>query len=184
MTAARRIAGVRPPAHEQRMKGRPNEDVVDRLVDDWARETPHLDAQGLQIVGRILLLGRNYMQEASALVAPHRLTYSDWDVVATLKRSGPPYERSPEELRESVLLTSGAMTACLHRLEKTGLVVRTEDPSDGRRLAAKLTRKGHTLVDKLAPLRLAQTRQAVASLTTAERAALTALLRKLVDSAG
>ncbi|MEQ1812046.1 MAG: MarR family transcriptional regulator [Terricaulis sp.] len=168
------------------MKRAPNDDVVDRLVADWGRETPHLDAQGLQIIGRILLLGRKYMEAANQLVAPHGLTYSDWDVVATLKRSGPPYARSPEELRQSVLLTSGAMTACLHRLEKAGLVSRTTDPEDGRRLAAKLTRKGHTLVDKLAPLRLAQARAAVADLPADQRATLTALLRKLVanESAG
>lgn len=162
------------------MKRATSDDVVDRLVADWGREAPHLDADGLQIVGRILLLGRRYMEAANRLVAPHGLTYSDWDVVATLKRSGRPYARSPEELRESVLLTSGAMTACLHRLKKAGLVSRTADPNDGRRHAAKLTRKGHTLVDRLAPLRLAQAQEAVAVLSTDQRAALTTLLRQLM----
>jgi DNA-binding MarR family transcriptional regulator len=52
--------------------------------------------------------------------------------LATLQRSGAPYRLSPTALRKSVLLTSGAMTACLNRLEQCGLISRNPDDGDRR----------------------------------------------------
>jgi DNA-binding MarR family transcriptional regulator len=159
-------------------------DVVDNLVADWRRENPSLRAEAMQVVGRIIRLGRLYQDQVSTLLKPHELSYSDFDVLATLRRSGHPFELTPTELQQSVLLTSGAMTACLRRLEDAQLITRRGDAEDGRRSSAKLSRRGQALVEKLIHHRFELAREELGGLSAREAAALVDLLRKLDGSAG
>lgn len=154
-------------------------DVVDQLLRDWRRERPELDASAMAVVGRILHLGRLLEASASESLRQADIHYTDLDVLATLRRSGAPYRLTPTALRKSVLLTSGAMTACLNRLEARGLIVRSPEDSDRRSLAAALTAKGVRLTDKAIVARFEQAEQAVAGLSATERAQLARLLRKL-----
>lgn len=155
-------------------------DVVDQLLRDWRRERPELDASAMAVVGRILHLGR--LLEAGAgerLREAAGINYTDLDVLATLRRSGAPYRLTPTVLRKSVLLTSGAMTACLNRLEARGLIARNAEAGDRRLLAAMLTAKGLRLIDKAIAVRFEQAEEAVSGLNADERAVLARLLRKL-----
>jgi DNA-binding MarR family transcriptional regulator len=154
-------------------------DRVDALIDDWKREDASLRAEAMQVVGRIIRLGRTYQDDVSALLRPHGLSYSDFDVIATLRRRGAPYALNPTQLQQSVLLTSGAMTACLRRLEARGLITRSADDKDGRRSAAKLTRKGQGLVEKLIARRFAIAQRSLSNLNPKQIEALTLLLRQL-----
>lgn len=154
-------------------------DVVDQLLRDWRRERPELDASAMAVVGRILHLGRLLEAGAGERLREAGIHYSDLDVLATLRRSGAPYRLTPTVLRKSVLLTSGAMTACLNRLEARGLIVRSAEDADRRSLSAALTAKGVRLIDKAIVARFEQADEAVAALTAAERAELARLLRKL-----
>ena len=54
-----------------------------------------------------------------------KIIYTDLDVLATIRRSGEPYQLSPKQLMKSVLITSGAMTALLDRLTKLELISST-----------------------------------------------------------
>jgi len=154
-------------------------DLIDRLLEDWQRERPDLDASAMSVVGRILHLGRLLEGAANHSLHGTGISYSDLDVLATLRRSGAPYQLTPTALRESVLLTSGAMTACLNRLEQRGLISRNEVDGDRRSLAATLTTKGVRLIDKAIATRFEQARQVVEVLSADERAELSRLLRKL-----
>jgi DNA-binding MarR family transcriptional regulator len=100
-------------------------------------------------------------------------------VLATLRRGGRPYRRTPTELRNAVLITSGAMTACLDRLEANGLIARIADPKDRRSSAAELTPAGRKLIDKAIVIRFEEAAAALASLSDGERTRLAALLKKL-----
>ena len=161
------------------MKKNDEPDRVDALIEDWKREDPGLRADAMQVVGRILRLGRAYHDDVASLLRPHGLSYSDFDVIATLRRRGHPYTLTPTQLQQSVLLTSGAMTACLRRLELRDLISRSADAQDGRRSAAKLTRKGQGLVETLIARRFARAEQSIAHLNTKKIEALTILLREL-----
>lgn len=154
-------------------------DVVDQLLREWRRERPDLDASAMAVVGRILQLGRLLEAGAGERLRAVGINYTDLDVLATLRRSGTPYRLTPTVLRKSVLLTSGAMTACLNRLEARGLIARSAEDGDRRSLAAALTAKGLRLIDKAIVARFEQADEAVAALTAAERAELARLLRKL-----
>ncbi|MGX9721402.1 MarR family winged helix-turn-helix transcriptional regulator [Stenotrophomonas acidaminiphila] len=157
----------------------PDPDLVDQLLADWRHERPDLDAGAMAVVGRVLHLGRLLEARADQCLKPLGLGYTELDLLATLRRSGAPYRLSPTDLRRSVLLTSGAMTACLNRLQARGLIRREPDPHDGRSLLAVLSAKGAKLAERAIALRFAQAREALAGLDAAEQAQLAALLRKL-----
>lgn len=154
-------------------------DLIDTLIADWAAERPDLATDAMQVVGRVIRLGRRFQDEVNAQLQPSGLSYSDFDVLATLRRSGAPFALSPKELQQSVVLTSGAMTACLGRLERKGLVSRSGDARDGRKLTAQLTPQGQSLVDSLVIERFALAEREIASLEPAERQRLAELLRAL-----
>jgi len=154
-------------------------DKIDRLLADWKSERPDLDSSAMQVVGRLLSLGRLLESRAAAALKPLGLHYTDLDVLATLRRQGRPYRLTPTGLRDSVLITSGAMTACLDRLERNGLITRVAHPSDRRSTSAELTAAGKKLIDKAIVVRFAEASEAVAALTASERAQLARLLKKL-----
>jgi len=154
-------------------------DRIDRLLSEWQAERPELDAAAMAVVGRLLSIGRQLEGRANAALKPLGLHYTDLDVLATLRRGGRPYRRTPTELRNAVLITSGAMTACLDRLEGNGLIARVADPQDRRSSAAELTTAGRKLIDKAIAVRFREAADAVASLSEGERTRLAALLKKL-----
>lgn len=154
-------------------------DRIDRLLAEWQVQRPELDAQAMAVVGRLLNIGRQLEARANAALRPLGLHYTDLDVLATLRRGGKPYRRTPTELRDSVLITSGAMTACLDRLEGNGLIARMADPHDRRSSAAQLTADGRRLIDKAIEVRFAEADAALGELSDSERSRLAALLKKL-----
>jgi len=154
-------------------------DVVDQLIRDWSRERPDLDISAMAVIGRLLHLGGLLQSRAADRLQAHGISYTELDVLATLRRSGAPYRLSPTALLKSVLLTSGAMTACLNRLEQRGLIVRSPDETDRRSLMAALTDEGVALIDAAIAAHFAQAAKAVAGLEPTERAELARLLRKL-----
>jgi DNA-binding MarR family transcriptional regulator len=122
-------------------------DHVDHLLAQWAQERPELDTSLLRLAARIVRLSR-YLDRASAEhLAPWALSEGEQNVLAALRRAGPPYELTPTELYRSLLLSSGAMTNRLDRLEEAGLLVRTPDPDDRRRTRVRLTERGREVVD-------------------------------------
>lgn len=155
-------------------------DRIDKLVNEWQAEEPDFDVTAMEIVGRVIVLGQFLEARANALLKPIGLSYTDFDVLATLKRSGRPYALTPTALRRSVLITSGAMTAALDRLEAGGLIVREPNPDDRRSLTARLTADGRRLTRKAARLRFADAAESIAQLSTADRTQLAALLRLLL----
>ena len=154
-------------------------DLLDRLIRDWKRERADLDASAMGVVGRILVLGKSLEQQAEQVLKPFGVRYTDLDVLATLRRSGSPFRLRPSELLNSVLITSGSMTACLDRLESAGLVDRERVPEDRRGCIVKLTRKGKQLTDKAIARRFEQAADAISHLGANERRTLERLLRKL-----
>ena len=159
----------------------PPADIVDNLVADWQRTRPETRADAIQVIGRIIWLGRQYEEAVTRMPSNPGLSYSDYDVIATLRRAGKPYELTPTELGKRVLLTSGGLTACLRRLENAGLISRRGVPEDRRRLLAKLTPKGFDLIESFLDDRFALAEEALASLSQKERRILEALLRRLMS---
>lgn len=157
-------------------------DIIDVLISEWKKEKPQLDSSAMEIVGRILKLGKILEKRASKALSEYGIHYTDLDVLATIRRSGKPYELTPSKLMDSVLITSGAMTALLKRLEKLQLIYRSSDSQDGRIKLVGLTEKGRKLIDKAIESRFLEAKDSVKTLNTSERITLATSLKKLLIS--
>ncbi len=155
------------------------QDFVDTAIAQWAQERPDLDATPLGVVSRILSLYKHLESRADAALADFGLSLWQFDVLAALRRSGPPFRLSPTDLMKSVTLSSGAMTNRIDRLEEAGLVKREPDPSDRRGVLIRLTDRGRELVDRAVAARLDEAREFLAVFDPGEVATLSDLLRKL-----
>ena len=156
------------------------EDLIDTLVTQWQQEQPSLDAAAMQVVGRVLKLGKVLEKRAGQALKESGIYYTDLDVLATLRRSGEPYELTPKELMRYVLITSGAMTALLDRLTKLKLIYRSTDPKDGRIKRAGLTEQGKVLIDKAITIRFQEAKDSVSGLSQKEQRILSDLLKKML----
>ena len=70
----------------------PRPDHVDRVVEQWAAERPELDASPIRIVGRVSRLSRGIDRQLKTVFDRHGIEAWEYDVLAALRRSGPPYE--------------------------------------------------------------------------------------------
>jgi DNA-binding MarR family transcriptional regulator len=154
-------------------------DHVDRVRAQWRAVRAELDTSPVEIVARIGRIAAYFDQSINQLMARRGLARSSFDVLASLRRAGPPYELSPTDLYRELMRTSGAMTNRLKRLEQTGLIERRPDPGDGRGMLVRLTPRGRRLVDEIAPLHLENERRLLAALDDDDRRALARLLRTL-----
>ncbi len=154
-------------------------DHEDRVAEDWQRERPDLDPSSLQVVGRILRLAQLLKGGLAQAIEPLGLSVPGFSVLAALRRSGAPYELTPTELSGSVLLTSGAMTNRIDRLENAGLVERVRSEIDRRSVTVRLTPSGLEKIDQALPAWLDGTRAAISQLGAVEARELGGLLRKL-----
>lgn len=156
-------------------------DRIDQVLDDWRRERPDLDWSGAAIALRLVLLGKFLEQDASASFAPFDLQTGEFDVLATLRRQGAPYLLSAGELARSVLLTCSGMTHRLDRLEKRGLVERTDAAADRRRVMVRLTPAGKTLADRAMESRSRHICRLMEQLVAGQGDALQAQLRAMIN---
>jgi DNA-binding MarR family transcriptional regulator len=156
-------------------------DRANRASEQWQQERPDIDAAVMALVGRLLeatqLIERDWLYP---LATKFELHQGEFDVIATLRRSGQPYALTPTELYESLMLSSGAMTSRLDRLENKGLIERGRAPEDRRSILVRLTPAGLALIDKLLPLHVANEQEALSSLNQSEQKQLDALLAKLL----
>ncbi|AUC84488.1 MarR family transcriptional regulator [Polaribacter sp. ALD11] len=157
-------------------------DVIDKLIVEWKKERPELNTEAMQIVGRIIKIGKILERRASNILRDSGIYYTDLDVLATIRRSGKPYELTPKQLMESVLITSGAMTALLDRLTKLKLVYRATDKKDGRIKLAGLTEKGISIIDEAIEVRFKEANLSVEIFNKKEHLILSSLLKKLLIS--
>jgi DNA-binding MarR family transcriptional regulator len=155
-------------------------DEVDRLVEAWQRERPDLDTAPMEVLSRVTRLARHLDRARRSAFAEHGLEPWEFDVLAALRREGPPYELSPGRLLASTMVTSGTMTARVDKLIDRGLVSRRADPLDRRGVLVRLTAPGRTAVDAALAGLLAREEQLLSGLRAAERAELAGLLRQVV----
>ena len=121
---------------------------VDRILEQWGRVRPDLDVTPMGLTGRLKRIARILDREMEPVFAEHGLNLASFDVLATLLRSGEPFQLSPGELIENTMVTSGTMTNRIDQLVKAGLVERVPNPEDGRSVHIALTKKGRRVIDR------------------------------------
>jgi DNA-binding MarR family transcriptional regulator len=154
-------------------------DGVDAILEQWRRERPDLDSSPIGVVGRVSRLARELEQRLEPVYREHGLEPGWHDVLATLRRAGPPYRLRPSEFTGALMLTSSGTTKRLDRLEQAGLITREPDPDDRRGTLITLTAAGSALIDNVTEAHLENERRLLSALTDAEQRRLADLLRKL-----
>lgn len=157
-------------------------DSVDEILDQWLVQRPDLDFAPVGIVTRLARVRAHLDVEVSALFNRYGLSPADFRVIVALRRSGAPFSMPQARLMTQLSLTSGTVSVRVDRLAKTGVVVREPDPADSRIARVRLTDKGLSLFDELAPAHLANEDRLLSALSADDRTALAGLLRKLLAS--
>ncbi|MEU6659870.1 MarR family transcriptional regulator [Streptomyces sp. NPDC046821] len=159
-------------------------DHVDHVLAQWADQAPHLDASPMAVVGRIKRLARIVEAELRVTYRSHDLDAAAFDILATLRRSRPPHRLTPAELMRASMVTSGAITQRLDRLEQRGLITRTRGEYDARSSNVSLTDEGIAVVDKALLSNVATQDRLLAGLTRPQRDRMAKDLRSLLESLG
>jgi len=159
-------------------------DHVNRILAEWAQERPDLDSSPIAVVGRLSRCTRDIEAKLEANFRHFGLHGGRYDVLATLRRQGPPYRLKPTELQGQVMLTSGAVTHRVDLLEKEGLVVRLPDPLDRRGTLVSLTDAGRARVDDAIASHLATEAAWLAALPPVDQVTLATLLGQLAATHG
>jgi DNA-binding MarR family transcriptional regulator len=160
------------------------EDAVDQILQQWGRERPDLDCSPMGVIGRITQLQREVFLAQRVTFARHGLDAPSFDVLAALRRAGAPYQLTPTELMRTALVTSGAITQRLDRLEDRGLITRERSEADGRAVVVTLTAAGRAALDTALPDHLETEKQLLDGLPSADQALLADLLRRLLVALG
>ena len=155
-------------------------DRIHRMLEQWKHERPDLDASPMGILGRLMSLSRLLDRGVEQILQPYDLSIPEFDMLAVLRRCGPPFRQSVGELRAHSLLSSGAMTNRVDRLEQKGLVQREPNPEDRRGVLVVLTKKGRVLIDQVVPERLKEGHGRVSVLSKKDRQQLEALLTRFL----
>jgi DNA-binding MarR family transcriptional regulator len=159
-------------------------DAVDAVIDQWRRERPDVDTWPVGVLGRIVRLSRVLEREQKEFFAEHGLEPWEFDVLTTLRRSGKPYELTAGALLKAAMVTSGAITNRIDRMEVKGLVERVRDFGDRRSVRVRLTPHGREVVDELLSPHLANAARMLRPLDQVKCEQLESALRTLLESLG
>jgi DNA-binding MarR family transcriptional regulator len=151
-------------------------DHVGRIMAQWRAERPDLDPSPQGVIGRLHRLAARLTEELVAVYAEFGLGEGEFDVLATLRRAGAPYELTPTELGTQTMVSSGAVTKRVDRCVQQGWVSRRVGDRDGRGRVIALTDAGRELIDRAFEAHMANEHRLVGMLSELERARLAHLL--------
>jgi DNA-binding MarR family transcriptional regulator len=157
-------------------------DAVDAILAQWRQERPDLDVTAMGTIGRIRRCAALLSRELDGVFATFDLTSCEFDVLATLRRSGAPYCLTPTALFGTLMITSGTMTQRLKGLESRGLVKRVAHIEDARSTLVQLSEAGLALIDRAVTAHVENEQRLLASFKTSDLAALDLRLSKLLLS--
>ncbi|WP_061965833.1 MarR family winged helix-turn-helix transcriptional regulator [Demequina aurantiaca] len=159
-------------------------DAVDGYLAQWALERPDLDVSPMAIIGRVSRLAALLQVRLDAVFAEYDLQSWEFDVMATLVRSGAPYELTPGALDRSMMITSGTTTHRITKLEQRGFVTRRRDEDDKRVVHVKLTDAGRQVFDAAHVAHIENERTMLEPLSEQDRTMLLSGLRALSGALG
>ncbi|AHV93926.1 marR family protein [Bordetella holmesii 44057] len=134
----------------------------------------------MAVCSRLFRMNIVAARNADRAFRAHGMHQGEFDVLATLFRAGLPYSMSPQQLIGALLLSSGAMTNRLDRLESAGLIARSPNPEDRRSVLVSLTQQGQRALRHVLEAYLDEMEQTLAPLNASERRQLAGLLKRLL----
>ncbi|MBO1520154.1 MarR family winged helix-turn-helix transcriptional regulator [Oceanisphaera pacifica] len=156
------------------------EDQIDRIVTLWKSARPDLALNSTEVIGRIVRLEYFITRRVLQDLAHYDLNVGEFDVLAALRRHPPSFQLSPNQLQTMVLISSGALTNRINRLESRGLVNRTQAEHDRRGVIVTLTEQGFKVIEEAVKHHLAAESELANTLSDDEQRQIAALLKKML----
>lgn len=156
------------------------QDAVERFLDQWRRERPDLDLRAMGLIGRLKRCSELLQRRLDSCFAEFGLNGGEFDVLATLRRSGAPYCLAPTALFSSLMVASGTMTHRLQRLEAAGWVQRLPNPADARSMLVQLSPAGLALIERAVSAHVENETRILAPMARREQDGLDARLAALL----
>lgn len=164
-----------------KLKGSLALDELDRIQQAWTTEIPELDTSSMALIGRLQIVHKRLSLAMSANFRRYGLTDAGFDVLATLRRSGQPYQLTPNQLLAQTLITSGSLTSRLQSLEKLGFINRSCANTDKRSINVTLTATGKSVIEQVLVEHINVQKQLLSGLTPAEQHQLVSLLKSFIQ---
>jgi DNA-binding MarR family transcriptional regulator len=158
----------------------PPPDSIELFMRQWRKERPDLDPSPFGIFGRIHRIAGYFSRRADVWLGELGLTWETFSLIVTLRRAGKPYAMRPTDLLRESLLSSGAVTNRIDRVEVLGFVRRVADPNDRRGVVVQLTASGRTLADRAIALHFKEMSRLLDGLTARDARTIAALLSELL----
>ncbi len=155
---------------------------VDAITAAWARERPGTPVEAMAVVTRLWQLAKVFGDQRRRVIASGGADQATLDLLAVLRRAGPPYELAPGEIARRAMVTAGAISQRLARAERAGLVARDRRPGE-RQHVVRLLPAGHELVDRLVGSIAELDADLLGALDPAQRETFDGLLRLLLAAA-
>jgi DNA-binding MarR family transcriptional regulator len=174
------MAGANRDAGDERESTPEDQARLDPHVRLALATWPQIDPAVEGIVTRIGRASRQLDAEMRASLAHVGLTKEEFKVLMEL-HAGP---HTHGALCRQLEVSTGAMTNRLDKLERAGLVGRSQDPNDRRGVMLTLTQAGAQRLDAYIDLGARRERQLLEGLSGSDKRQLNELLTKLVDSLG
>ncbi|PJX21048.1 MarR family transcriptional regulator [Advenella sp. S44] len=160
------------------MRSQRQPDAVDTILEQWRRERPDLEVSPMGPIGRLKRCAALLQLKLDKIYSEFGLSNWEFDVLATLRRSGDPYCLTPTALFAALMITSGTMTHRIQRLEAAGWVQRIPNRNDARSMLVQLTPAGLELIDRAVKAHVENEREI---LTLIQPDALAALDERLAE---
>ncbi|HAS63270.1 MAG TPA: MarR family transcriptional regulator [Vibrio sp.] len=151
-------------------------DTIERAINQWHNVKPGLDTEPLAIIGRMIRITKHLESEMAGLHKAHGLKPGEFDVLVSLFRSGQPHGLTPSDLIDAMILSSGAMTNRLDKLETKGLIVRRHSETDRRSVKVQLTETGYKLINDILHEHIRLQQQLITQINPSNRPELNKLL--------
>ena len=153
-------------------------DHVGRIMEQWRRQRPDLDPSPQGVIGRLHRVAARLTEELVALYARFGLGEGEFDVLATLRRAGEPFELPPGELARWTMVSSGAITKRVDRCVERGWATRRVSDVDHRGRVIALTPAGRELIDRAFEAHIANEHRQVDLLASGDAARLADILER------
>jgi DNA-binding MarR family transcriptional regulator len=163
----------------QRRSAAPATGRLDRAA--FEAEFPGTSGSAAECTVLLVRAAESFLALANRALARHDLSTTGREVLAVLEGAGQPLPAG--KIAARVLVTTASMTAVLDTLERRGLLRRTPDPIDRRRVLIGITDSGRALVDDFLPEMAALQAAVCEPLGAAEREVLLDLLGMLEQRA-
>lgn len=154
----------------------PNEQVFSRMRETY----PQLDADAISCFLRLIVTGSEFLSRLDKMLAEFGITHGRWVTLLLLRRRKIT-QALPSELAKEQGVTRATMSGLINQLERNDLVIKQDDPGDGRQTTIILTKTGSDLIRRIMPLYYELIDQLMSPLDGTDKAHLRAILDRLLS---